>query len=169
MTHLVGPFILSALLMTAACASTPDASRAGEPDQISQAISEPFRDLNLVREQQAAVLTEAAAQPYAAPDGCAVASEQLAALNAALGPDIDAPARESSEAAQFAGNTIAGAVSDVVRLPFRGVVRRVTGAEKREKTAKHAMLAGGLRRAYLKGFVDGACPDVGGDGSRASQ
>jgi hypothetical protein len=57
----------------------------------------------------------------------------------------------------------AGLVTDAVRgataLPFRGVIRRVTGAETRDKLRARAVLAGMTRRGFLKGWMQaGQCP-----------
>ena len=47
-------------------------------------------------------------------------------------------------------NLAHSAVSSVI--PYRGVVREVTGAEKRARSVNEALLAGTVRRAYLKGY-----------------
>jgi hypothetical protein len=47
-------------------------------------------------------------------------------------------------------NAIAGLASDVI--PFRGWVRKITGAERHDKTIQQSIAAGAVRRAYLKGL-----------------
>lgn len=137
-----------------ACASTPEAAKTS--DGMAGAMTQPFRDLNIMREEQAAVLTTAAAAPYAPPSDCSGSLVELQRLDEALGPDIDAPTEKSNPATAFVGEMVVDAVRGATGLPFRGIVRRVTGAAKREKDAKHAVYAGALRRAYLKGFEGGA-------------
>ena len=44
----------------------------------------------------------------------------------------------------------AGAASDAI--PFRGWVRKLTGAERHDSFVQAAIIAGGVRRAYLKGL-----------------
>jgi hypothetical protein len=79
---------------------------------------------------------------------------EIRELNAALGPDIDLPggkgASVSKKLTDATFNLARSAVSSVV--PYRGVVRQVTGAEKRARSVNEALLAGTVRRAYLKGY-----------------
>jgi hypothetical protein len=44
-------------------------------------------------------------------------------------------------------------VKSVVKLPFSGVIRRITGAQKRDAAHEDALVAGVARRAYLKGAM----------------
>lgn len=51
--------------------------------------------------------------------------------------------------------------SKVDIIPFRGVVRRVSGADRHAKAVERAYQAGRLRRAFLKGLgasLDPPCP-----------
>ena len=43
-----------------------------------------------------------------------------------------------------------GAASDVI--PFRGWIRKLSGAERHDKYVQAAITAGAVRRAYLKGL-----------------
>jgi len=52
----------------------------------------------------------------------------------------------------FNKNVAKGGVSSVI--PYRGVVRQLTGAEKRARSRNDALLAGTVRRAYLKGYAE---------------
>ncbi len=46
-------------------------------------------------------------------------------------------------------------------LPYRGILRRLTGADKRDRARTAAVLAGMVRRAWLKGLARNAnCPVV---------
>jgi hypothetical protein len=42
-------------------------------------------------------------------------------------------------------------------LPFRGVVRRISGAHKRDQKREHAILAAIARRGFLKGVDRKSC------------
>jgi ABC-type phosphate/phosphonate transport system substrate-binding protein len=141
--------VVSTALLTVACASTSEG--------VSAAVSQPLRDLSIVREEEKAALSSAVVAPYADPRDCASGVEELAELDAALGPDIDkvAAAASNNIVQEFALDAVRGAVS----LPYRGIVRRVTGAHRRDQALSRARFAGALRRAYLKGFSNGArCP-----------
>jgi len=95
------------------------------------------------------VLKHAEANPYAPPPepACAAIDAELADLETALGPDVDA--------VQPTENKAAGLVGDVVRgaIPYRGWIRKLTGAEHSDKARDKAMLAGWERRGYLKGLA----------------
>jgi len=120
-------------------------------DPITGAVKQPFRDLNLIREQSPEALVKAADEPYARPSdvSCASVNEELVALDAALGPDLDtAPASRKGQ----------GLVSEMLKgalnLPFRGVIRRVTGAHKHQQQLESAVVAGVARRGYLRGYAE---------------
>jgi hypothetical protein len=53
----------------------------------------------------------------------------------------------------MANNAAVGAVRGATRsvIPFRGLVRQMTGAEQHDKVVNAAIQAGKVRRAYLKG------------------
>lgn len=62
--------------------------------------------------------------------------------------------------AGFAREHVVGMVSSKANiLPFRGVVRKVTGAEKHAKEVERAYQAGKLRRAFLKGLMASLGPE----------
>lgn len=51
---------------------------------------------------------------------------------------------------------LTGAVSGALSLPYRGIIRRVTGADRRERLLRRAILAGMVRRGFLKGAAHAA-------------
>lgn len=117
------------------------------------AITAPVRDLNLMRDQVPAVLTTARDAPYLEPQNasCVQLAEMIAPLDEALGPDPGAGAKSQVGA----GRMVYGAMADVTRdvIPFRSVVRRITGAARGDQKVRETREAGHLRRAYLKGFA----------------
>ena len=123
-------------------------------------LSQPFRDIGLIRDQIPPVLVRASDNPYAPPRmlanddvDCTAVAHELGELDDALGPDVDMPQQRRSRV----GGWVAGAVRDAVSLPYRGVVRSITGAERRDRQMRDAVQAGNLRRAFLKGFRDTSC------------
>jgi hypothetical protein len=116
---------LSALAFLAAgagaCAS--DETRSQRRDSIGGAISQPLRDVSLLREAPPPVLSRALADPYALPlqDLCAAIVGEIAELDAVLGPDLNAV--ETTVEPSITDDLAASAIGDVVKLPFRGVVR----------------------------------------------
>ena len=138
-------------------------------DRVGQAAITPLSDLNVVQEKIPEVLRHAKkVGPYAAPEKleCAVVQDEINRLTAVLGPDIDDPNTKNklslldrgTDAAEdygvgFVRRTVEGLV------PFRSWVRKLTGAEKHSKEVASSIIAGGVRRAYLKGIRLGmGCP-----------
>jgi hypothetical protein len=91
-------------------------------------------------------------------DTCPAISEQVRQLDLALGPDVDIPRGESAEQDMFSkgASFAADAALDAVRsattgvIPVRSWVRRFSGANRAEQEAKAVVLAGAVRRGYLK-------------------
>jgi hypothetical protein len=116
----------------------------------------PLRDLNVLRTKIPPVLLEAMADPYQRPAarGCAQLNVLLQPLNDALGADLDAPEPDPDDlmgrSKDTAFGVMAGAASDVI--PFRGWIRRLTGAERHDRVVQQAITAGAVRRSYLKGL-----------------
>ena len=96
------------------------------------------------------VLVRAKADPYALPSpaGCATIAAELTALDEVLGPDADQPQVKKTDNGS-------AAVGGVVRsfIPYRGVVRFLTGADKKDKALVDAAMAGSTRRGYLRGLA----------------
>lgn len=146
-------------------ASEVPASSASQPrrayvNQAGDAVIAPLGDLNLVRAKVPDALKEALAAPYAEPPReCAAIASRIQALDAVLGADLDAP--KSGEASLLergvdqVGKASINMISDTTTgiVPFRGWVRRLTGAERHSKRVAAAITAGSLRRAYLKGYA----------------
>jgi hypothetical protein len=149
--HAAALALLAAAL--AGCATAPTTPRTQAERPLSGAIEQPLRDLSLVRERPVELLERVEKDPYALKPGatCDDLVIEIAALDAVLGPDIDAPEAKNSVVGNLASDALRGAVS----LPFRGVVRAVTGAEKRDRIARRAALAGVARRSFLKGAARG--------------
>ena len=145
-------------LLAAAALSACASSRAQKSETaVTSAVEQPMRDLSMIRDDVPPAIARAAAAPYGELGGadCAVLRADLAELDKALGPDVDSPAERSDAMAGLAGELVRGAVG----LPFRGVVRRISGAEQREAAYRRAVLAGMVRRGYLKGRIAAqSCP-----------
>jgi hypothetical protein len=116
----------------------------------------PLRDLNVLRTKIPQVLLQALADPYERPQTgkCPELIALLRPLNDALGADLDVPSVDEDDLLDKGRNTafgvMAGAASDVI--PFRGWVRRLSGAERHDHLVQAAIVAGAVRRGYLKGL-----------------
>ena len=156
--------ILALSCSLGACAST--GSGAGSPMQlggamVGDAIAAPLRDLNLFRKTAPPVLVEAAKGPYVAPEtlDCTLIEEEIRRLDLALGPDVDAPAVAATatlraRGTQLVSNAAVDAMEDLTTgwIPYRSVVRQITGASRHSKRLEEAVHAGAIRRAFLKGL-----------------
>lgn len=129
--------------------------------QVTQAAVTPLSDLNLVRADIPAALQAAEKAPYALPleKTCPAITADVQALDAALGPDLDTPATLSNPSliergAGTVGNAAVGALRGAAEnvIPFRGWVRKLSGAERYSREVAAAIAAGTIRRAYLKGL-----------------
>lgn len=142
------------------CAST-------EPSRVGDIAATPLRDFNISSAEIPPVLLEAKEKPYAAPfdQSCESLGRQVSVLDDVLGADIDAESvtEEQSKTARAkaaVGNAAAGALQKTVEgaIPFRGWVRKLSGAERHSNQVTAAIAAGTARRAFLKGLALGkAC------------
>ncbi|MDP2370987.1 hypothetical protein [Rhodoferax sp.] len=139
----------------------PGATQTAGSKQFADAATTPLSDLNLLRKEIPAVLIAAQKGPYVVPlkASCEVFAANVQALDAVLGPDLDAPTVASDvglveRGADAMGNAAVGALRSAAEgvIPFRGWVRKLTGAERYAREVAAAMAAGTVRRAFLKGL-----------------
>ena len=117
-------------------------------------VEQPLKDLNLTQDKIPPQLQAIMDAPYNIKGitTCAQIAEAIAKLDSVLGPDVDskaATAAKNESATEFAlasAQSLAGGL-----IPGTGLIRKVSGAEAAQKKAAAAVLAGSLRRAYLKG------------------
>ncbi|HVI33006.1 hypothetical protein [Phenylobacterium sp.] len=153
---------LPALILAAGLAGcvtgSPDGrvqtSTEAKRETMTGAVSAPLRDLNVLRTKIPDVLLQAMADPYARPPNtrCNTLIALVQPLDEALGADLDVP--QTTEDDLLSRETAYGAVASVTSdaIPFRGWVRKLTGAERHDEYVQAAITAGGVRRAYLKGL-----------------
>lgn len=157
--------LLLVLIASSAAAQTfeppaPDRGTVQKRDGFRDAAMAPLEDLNVKRTQIPDVLNRAVAEPYAMAGltTCEAIAGEIGRLDAALGPDLDeAPPLDRRTRMEKVGSAAREAGVSAVRgeaqgaLPFRGWVRRLTGANKHDKQVQAAIRNGGVRRGYLKG------------------
>jgi len=162
MRHLSLALLL--ILSLVACAK-PEPTPMGE--QLAGAAVTPLNDLNLVHTKIPAALITAQKAPYAPPvdPTCVGLSKEIQLLDAALGADLDAPHAPEPSLVDRGRSEADAAVVGVVKstaeslIPFRGWVRKLTGAERASRQVTKAIAAGIVRRAYLKGLGQAqGCP-----------
>ena len=109
----------------------------------------PGEQLGLVAPGIPDILQQAYADPYAPPaePACQTVPKELAELDGLLGPDINQPKPKLFDPAKLIGGAVRGAI------PYRSVVRLLTGADRKEKKLAQATMAGWARRGFLKGIA----------------
>lgn len=163
------PALSCLALLLAACASpsrnTPATAEPQGDAKLVQAATTPLSDLNIVRADIPPVLAAAQKAPYAEPSdrGCTALAADVQALDAALGADLDTPPSAGNpglveRGSGAVGNAAVGAVRNTAEgvVPFRGWIRKLTGAERYAREVAAAIAAGTIRRAYLKGLGQSA-------------
>ncbi len=114
----------------------------------------PLSDINIRKKDVPVVLDMAMIKPYdlTGIKSCKGFTTAIMDLDGALGDDIDVATGEKSDEEKM-GNG-AGAIAKSVLggfIPFRGIIREVSGANAHERLWDRALYAGAVRRAFLKG------------------
>ncbi len=127
----------------------PDKPVTGQDVSAADVAATPVTDLNLRKNEIPQALTAAELQAYSlrGVSTCQQISQAIVELDAALGDDVDLP--QSGERRTSSGRLAQSVVGSFI--PFRGVIREVSGANSRERELQSAVLAGMARRAFLKG------------------
>jgi hypothetical protein len=167
------------LLSAAACAQTPTTTTTTETKQVTtetpvqattttttrqrivetgktagHIATQPARDVGAEKVQVPAAVQKAAAAPYALAglNNCVALTREIASLDDVLGPDFDtAAAKRESRAGKLAeagGKTVVNTI-----IPFRGLVRELTGAAPAERRLNAALDASYARRGFLRGVA----------------
>lgn len=109
----------------------------------------PLSDFNLSKDEIPEVLLTARQAPYAPPASgdCETLLVEVGNLDAVLGDDYDtAPPPDRGISATGVAQRVVGSF-----IPFRGLIREISGARAHEAEFREAIAAGLMRRAYLKG------------------
>lgn len=121
--------------------------RAGE------IVSQPVRDIGIGNKKVPPILATAVESPYAPPrgKGCAGITREMANLNAVLGPDFgkgtEANESKFGKVADVGGSALVNSL-----IPFRGLVREVSGAAASDRRMAVAVSGGVARRGFLHGL-----------------
>lgn len=110
----------------------------------------PLTDLNITRDEIPPLLLDARQDPYK-HEGlkkCGQIAAAIGELDLMLGDDLDIASAKGQSVS--AGRVAKWAVSKFI--PFRGLIREVSGAKDHERQFQDAIVAGMMRRSYLKGL-----------------
>lgn len=148
------PFAVLALLAVPAGAREPEAP-AEKPltDRtvgVEDVATTPVKDLNLKKDKIPQILIDAQARPYdlSGLGRCAQLTAAVDELDVLLGEDFDLPV-ETAQRGPSAGRMAQSVVGSFI--PFRGVIRELSGANEQDRRLQSAIQAGIARRSFLKG------------------
>lgn len=151
----------AALLLAPGCKSTTAGGDRGEGGLVHAAAT-PLRDVGLLRPDVPDALKDLR-YPYALTDptgDCGTVAVAIDALDALLGDENYQPSaqeglgtRARAQAADYATSSVADAAADM--LPYRGWVRRLSGANRAERKSAAAYAMGEQRRTFLRGYAAG--------------
>lgn len=154
--------LIAATSMVLAMSAPAHAQNGEKRDSVARdaldAATQPLADINIVGKDVPPILVLAQADPYGL-DGltdCPRIYTAIALLDEVLGADADEEKERgsiASSALRAGGNMLGGFI------PFRGVVRQLSGANSRERELEAAIYSGVARRSFLKGYAMGVgCP-----------
>ena len=140
--------VQSAIVRQDAPGSLDDVGRAGN---LGDALMTPASDLN-IRKADIPLVLVMIDDPYEnVPESCGELRVKVAELDAVLGPDYDVESESEGRTKKAGLGLVSSAMGDLI--PFRGLVRQVSGAKKRERNMREAFRVGNVRRGYLKGIA----------------
>lgn len=145
--------ILALAAALPAFAQTPgDRPPESTKERARDAASRPLEDVNVEKREIPDTLKKILDDPYAATGirTCPQIAAAVTELDQVLGADVDADEETRRSTADkvidVGGSVLTGFI------PFRGVVREVSGANAARRRYQEAIYAGVARRSFLKGM-----------------
>lgn len=136
-------------------AAAPPRSAESQPKERNKALeiaTQPARDVGVARTEIPDVLAEASEDAYSLKGlkTCKQLTAEIVELSAALGPDFQQAAgykeNRATKLAEAGGKTVINSF-----IPFRGLVREVSGAATADRKLRAAEQAGFARRGFIRG------------------
>ncbi len=153
--HRIAATIMAAALAVTAAHAQTQPPREGDTtgDRVQDIATQPARDVGIQRTTVPAVLELASEDPYSMTGArtCTQIAASVLALNDALGADFDTPEEASGNQAGRVAEAGGRAIVESL-IPFRGVVREISGAASADRRLQAATYAGLARRGFLRGL-----------------
>ncbi len=146
--------LAAAVLATSAMAAEPGEKTMPTNQKLNQTVTQPLADVNLKRRAIPPELLAIRNDPYSLEGvrTCRQLIAEVEKLDSALGPDFDQIAFEDrGTKRRDTALSLAGGVMTSF-IPFRGLIREVSGANKADADYRSAIYAGAVRRGFLKGY-----------------
>jgi hypothetical protein len=155
--------LAAALVVAGGVAVAEEKPLTERKETLESAVATPVEDLNLKKTKIPEVLIRAQANPYelAGAETCEAVAAEVREIGDQLGDDYDdlvvaAAAKEGSKGPS-AGALLKAGVAQAI--PFRGLLRQLSGAAEHDKAVEAAIDAGFARRGFLKGrAIEMNCP-----------
>jgi hypothetical protein len=141
-----------------ASSTTPDKIEPGESWKTQarkksvEIGTQPARDVGVMKREIPPILDKAREDPYSLKGlkTCKQLAAEVTDLNLVLGPDYkvgnEVRENKAGKLAEAGGKSVINAI-----IPFRGVVRELTGAAPADRRLNAALDAGYARRGFLRG------------------
>lgn len=141
-------FVALAVALSASAQAQDRPITQQRPDA-KDVVTTPLTDLNLRKGEIPPMLERAVEQPYdlTGLGSCSALIVEVERFDIMLGDDFDLPEQEM-------GGLSAGSVGKMAvgsLIPFRGLIREISGARKEQQKLETAIRAGLTRRGFLKG------------------
>lgn len=124
-------------------------------DTMENIATRPLKDMNIIQKKVPAELEAMMEAPYSLKGirYCRHYAAEVKKIDEMIGFDVDSAEAMADKKKQTPAEFAFGATEALVGslIPFSGVVRFVSGAQKRERFAAAALYAGAVRRSFLKG------------------
>lgn len=120
-----------------------------EPSALDVAAT-PATDLNIKKNEIPQLLLAAEQRPYTLRGlgTCSQIAAEIGQFDAVLGDDVDVPQTEGKRTSP--GRVAQSVVGSLI--PFRGLIREISGANQQDRALQAAIIAGVARRSFLKGI-----------------
>lgn len=144
------PIRLLTVIAGMATLALPVSLANAQEKSTGEIVSQPARDVGIAKTKIPPLLVKTAEAPYttAGTASCAQIASSIAALTNVVGPDFsNSPAKNKQNFAKLGGEAVINTL-----IPFRGIVREVSGASAAERRKNAAIDAGIARRGFLRGL-----------------
>lgn len=145
--------VLSVMLSSVALAQE-EPKKEGTLQKAGNIATQPARDVGIDKKEIPLVLQKAVEAPYAMPANakCAGINASIKELNGVLGPDFGTGTENNENRTGKIMEATGQAIVNSL-IPFRGLVREVSGAGPAERRLNAAISTGLARRGFLRGLA----------------
>lgn len=139
-----------AILAVSSASAQTGQKKESNVKQAGEVVSQPVRDVGIEKTKTPPLLVQASENPYGMSGAatCGQIATSIRNLSALIGPDYTSTAAPKKQSIVKAGGQ--AVVNSLI--PFRGIVREVSGAAPAERRYSAAVTAGFARRGFLRGL-----------------